>query len=488
MKIYSLATVLVLSGFAGSLVAEAAKDYKKIASCGSASVVSGDSCQNLKVEFKFEGCQLKSDAQTAKKVLCEKKTAKARFQDGNYRYEAEFKRVEDGWGASNWQQVGGVSQWEKIEKKIEPKVEVKAPVPVEKVVISPAVKEAEPAAASGSPFKFTAFFDARYTQFTVHNDPNTVSANAESGFGVEDGALYANYDKDKFSVVLDLAFRRAKDSDTNSSATVANQSKNNFISIGADKSQLYARYKVTPEITADLGQFDTLFGVEVNDSKDRVFGKSGLVYDLVLPLTHTGFMLEYVRNGASVKVFGADPNNKGTNGSDSTGDNKTEFGGALGYANDNVRGQFAYMTRSILKANPTLGYDNRTLMEATAGVTLGNFSLDGEYDRLVDPNKNLLTPNNSSDLETAGEGYLALASYKITEPLQIGARYERVKNLPSSTTTVAVGKDEDFGGSIHYRLSSELELRGEYIAYRYYSLASGSWKDSRMSVGALVTF
>jgi hypothetical protein len=483
-----------MTSLALSLSAEAAKDYKKIANCGSASVVSGDSCENIKVEFKFDGCELKSEAQAAKKILCEKKTVKARFQDGNYRYEAEFKKEEDNWGGNSWQQIGAVSQYEKVEKQKEkakekPKAEAKSEVkvaPAEKAPVA-AAKEAEAPAAtpSASPFKFSAFFDARYTQFTVHNDPKTANANAESGFGLEDGALYANYDKDKFSVVLDLAFRRAKDSDTNSSATVANQSSNNNISIGSDKSQLYARYKVTPELIADLGQFDTLFGVEVNDSKDRVFGKSGLVYDLILPLTHTGFMLEYARNGASIKVFGADPNNKGTNGSSATGDNKTEFGGAIAYSNDNVRGQFGYMTRSILKANPALGYGDRTLLDATAGVTFGAFSLDGEYSRIVDPNKNTLTPNNASDVETAGEGFLALASYKITEPLQIGARYERVKNDP---TGISVGKDEDFGGSIHYRLTSELELRGEYIAYRYNSLANGLWKDSRTSVGAVVTF
>lgn len=336
-----------------------------------------------------------------------------------------------------------------------------------------------------SPFKFGAFADVRYTNFHVKNNPLISSGQPESGFGLEDGAFYANYDKEKLSVVLDVALRRSKDFDADTSATKPNQSSNNNFVIGADKSQLYLRYKITPTLIFDLGQFDTIFGLELNDSKDRVFGKSGLVSDNTLPVTHTGVMLEYTfLENYYFKVFAANPNNKGTYGSSSNGDDTLELGGAIGIISASYYVQVGYMSRSINEASG-LTSGKRSLLDVYAGGNLGQFIYSFEYSLLSDSSKNSLTSGNSGDKEKAGVGYLSLLAYQYNPEFQIGVRIEYVKNDP---TAQGIKSSSSAGLSLHYRLTPELELRSEYIAYKNKSVSENKWDDSRFNLAALVTF
>jgi hypothetical protein len=284
--------------------------------------------------------------------------------------------------------------------------------------------------------------------------------------------------------VLDLAFRRSKDIDVNSSASKPNQSSNGNFALGYDKSQLFLKYKLGSNLIINFGQFDTIFGVELNDSKDRIFGKTGIVYDNTLPVTHTGLMAELLSHGFYSKVFSANPNNKGSYGSSSAGDDKAEYGIALGFSNDYFRTQAGYMRRPINKASGTASAD-RTLLDVILGTTLGSFSVDLEYSRISDPSKNTLTSSDSSDLEDAGQGMMALLSYRLTENFLLGARYESLRDDPAALSVKSV---QSYGGSAHYKLSSELTLRTEYIAYESKNVSDTSWRDSRFNVAAVLVF
>ena len=350
---------------------------------------------------------------------------------------------------------------------------------------SPAPSAVRAPSSDPSPFKFGAFADFRYTQVSEHNDPNIANANAESGFGLEDAALYANYDKDKVSVVADLAFRRAKDKDFNSAATTPEQSSNANFSLGLEKSQLYAKYRIIPELAATLGQFDTIFGVEVNDSKDRVFGRTGLVYEQALPVTHAGFMLDYARSGFAAKAFVANPGGKGSRGTSTAGDDHEELAGSLGYSNEWIRGQAAYITRKIQRAVGGVNYGRRSVTDLILGTTLGGFSFDLEAAFVSDANKNTLTSTDSADLENAGQAYMVLASYRVIEPLLLGARYEWTRNDPSAQS---IDRGTAAGFSVHYRLAPELELRSEYVDYQFKNLTGTKWNASRFNLAAVLTF
>ncbi len=476
-----------------------AESFKRVDTCGSASVTAGSTCETAKVEFKFDGCLLKSQPQFATKVICEEDKLRARYQAEGFRYEAQFTKEDNGWGNINWKSSGDIKQWKNIEKGASPTPQK------EKAVIAAPERAAEPAktASASAPtsepspslFKFSGFFDFRLSSVAAKDDTAGVpNANAESGFGLEDGAFIVNYEKDRLSAVVDIAFRRQKDSDaikptsTTPAPTIPNQSQNSNFSIGVDKSQAYIKYKITPDFLIDLGQFDTIFGVELNDSKDRVFGKTGIVYDYTLPVTHTGAMLEYSKNGYYAKGFAANPINKGSYGTSSTGDDRTEHGAALGYSNDLFRTQFGYMSRLISKADGS-GYSGRSLLDITAGVTLGAFTLDFEFSKIDDPNKNTLTSTNSADMEKAGQGYLALMTYKISDPVLFGLRYEQVKDDPLNSTSTTFDTVTASGASLHYKVRSDLELRTEYDNYQIkYLNAATTITDSRFNVAVLFLF
>jgi hypothetical protein len=465
----------------------------------SAKVLSGDTCSNVKVELSFEGCEYKSEPKIAKRIICDGTTIKARFDEGGYRYEARFNKSEGaaGWGGGvKWEAMGPVKQFS--EQKAEKPVAKAAPAEHSKPAVEPnrdpaggAIAPVMPPAvppnaavqpAPASPFKFSGFVDARYSTFDAKKDPNVANAHAESGFGIEDGAVYANYDKDRFAMVVDIAFRRGKSSDVGGAN--GNASDNSTIGIGLDKSQIYMRYKLTDSLVVDLGQFDTIYGVELNDSKDRNFGKTGLVYDQTLPVTHTGLMLEYLNNGFYGKIFAANPNNKGSYGVSATNDSNTEYGAALGWSNEHFRAQAGYMTRPISDANDD-GFEDRTLIDVTAGTTWGAFSLDAEYNILKDPSKDTLTPADATDTEKDGTGLLVMAAYKM-DPCMMALRYEHITN---DSAQLSQKSGDSYGVAYHHKLTSELELRTEYIGYTFKPVGGGDdVKDTRFSVGALVVF
>jgi hypothetical protein len=371
---------------------------------------------------------------------------------------------------------------------------------------APAAKEAErepaavpqppssPAAPGAPPLKFNAFVDARYTNLALANFPtSTYNAVAESGFGIEDGAFIATYDKDRVSATLDIAFRRTKDGDYNPPAALAsspNASDTGFLTVGAGHSQAFVKYRAISDLALELGQFDTIFGVEVNKSRDRVFSKTGLIYDFMIPATHTGIMVEYAASGLTLRALDANPNNKGSNGISAAGDDKSEFGGAVSYSSDHVRGQLGYMTRSILKNGSASDRGDRALADFLLGATLGGFSVDFEYARLQDPSKNTLTAN-PADLEDPGQGFLAIAQYKLGDALLLGLRYENIADDPANNTAnpaLAAKSASSYGATIHYKLATEIELRTEFIANNFTNAQGASWASTRFDIGGILSF
>ncbi|MBX7231373.1 MAG: porin [Bdellovibrionales bacterium] len=517
---------LSLNLWAGNSFAKT--QYNEEKKCGSAQVLSGDTCSNVKVQFYFEGCNLKLEPQVAKQVICDQTTIKARIQEGNYRVEARFEKTKNGWGNVDWKPLGAVTLYRaaKPETKVtmlpihEPlqtrtpamnnsipettsaknsqnlmvdqkdldssskiaateSAPVTAKTKLETQVSSESIKNSKPTAAS---YKFGGFADLRYSNFNAKDNPSEgTTSKDDTGFILEDGAFYGTYNKENVSVFLDVAFRRKKKLDYDTSATQRNISSTSDFALGVDKSQLYLKYKLGSHFSVDFGQFDTIYGVELNDSKDRIFGKTGIVYDYTLPVTHTGVMAEYTQAGYFAKTFLANPNNRGSLGS---GDGRMEYGAVVGYGNDFIHGQVGYMARTLTNAAET-GVSTRSLFDVIVGTTLGSFALDLEFNQVRDPHKNTLTSLDSTDREDAGQGMLALASYKFSEDFLMGVRYESVKNDPG---VVSLSKMDSYGGSLHYKLSSDLELRSEYISYRGKNVSDVTWTDTRFSLGALLLF
>jgi hypothetical protein len=477
-----------------------AKEYASKENCGSAQIVEGTSCPNIKVNFTFSNCELKSEPKPATKVLCEDKTLLATFEAENFKYEAQFESSTDSWGALSWKSLGPLKQWTvresakettqaslKLPEKKKKKITVAptpTPAPTPAFPDTPVAKEAKVEAKSEATLKFSGFFDFRMT--SLSRDPLSGSSGSpESGFGVEDGALFLNYQKESLSFLLDVPFRRLKNSDVGVT-TNPNASPNGNVVWGNDKLQAFVKYASPSNFEAVFGQFDTIFGVEVNDSKDRYFSKTGLVYDYMLPVTHTGALVSYNYNGAYGRLLSANSNNKGSLGASASGDNNYEYGAALGFANDMFRGQWGYLARPINKASGENG-GLRSLTDVTLGTTLGKFNLDLEYSNLKDESKNTLTPADTSDIEANGVGYFLLASYNVTDQWSLGARIEQVTNDPAQ---LSVQRTDSQGLETHYKWNSQLETRIEWIQYRYQQIPSlaDTLTDKRFGISNIFTF
>lgn len=338
--------------------------------------------------------------------------------------------------------------------------------------------------------KFSGFADFRYTAYSAPNNPGVANAHAESGFGIEDGALATSYDQGPVSFTADISIRRLKDSDQNQSATTPNQSSTNRLNFGADGSQLYLKYKANDLWSFDIGQFDGIFGVEAAESRSRSFSKPSLDSGL-LPVVFTGAMVEYSSNGWNAKGFASNPSNRGTYGTSASGDENTELGGAVGYSNETFQSQLGYMTRPINTVDGTSRGD-RSLIDASFGLSLGKWSLSAEASRIDDPSKNALTPADPADRENAGYGYLALANYKLTDLELIGLRYESLRDNPGATTytsgTLGLSSAISYGVSFHHRLHANVDLSTEINFYDMRDTNGGTWTDRLFNVGTIISF
>lgn len=332
--------------------------------------------------------------------------------------------------------------------------------------------------------KFSGYADLRYT--TVTKDAKTgVAGNPESGYSIEDGAFYLNHQKDALTFNLDLPFRRFKNSDkTTFVAGTENVSNNANVVLGNDKAQVTVKY-THEQFELTFGQFDTIYGFELNDSKDRFFAKTGLVYDLMMPVTHSGVLLSYTYEGAYARLLSANSNNKGTLGDSATGDNSYEYGTAIGYSNATFRAQVGYLVRPINKATGLSG-GSRSLVDITAGVTLGKFTADAEYAIVADETKNTLTATNT-DKEDSATGALVMLGYNHDDKLSFAVRAEQVEKDPGQT---GLSKATTLGFGAHYKWNAQLETRVDNIQTKSTQLAAlnTEFTDNRFEISNLFFF
>ncbi len=371
----------------------------------------------------------------------------------------------------------------KVEPKAEPKVEPKkvevatsipAPAPAAPTIVAPA---AEPEGV----LKVNAFGDFRYS--TLAKDSRaTVSGRPESGFMVEDAAIYVNYQKGMANFFLDVPFRRSKATDSNASAQES--SANSNFAFGLEKAQAYVKYANPNGFEFTFGQFDGIIGYEANDSKDRFFSRPGYLSFAMLPYVHVGALMTYTKNGGYVKLVAGNPVGKGSLANSDSGDVNTEYGGALGYSNPSFRIQLSGLTRPIRKAS---GLENgaKGLVDFLLGFTKGNFSVDFEYTLLNDDNKNTLTAS-STDTEAAGKGYMVLMTYAFNDKWSAGLRYDQVENDPALES---LNPKHSITAGFHYKWNSQFETRVDHMRGDYKTVGqTDTLVDNRFAISNVVTF
>lgn len=181
------------------------------------------------------------------------------------------------------------------------------------------------------------------------------------------------------------------------------------------------------------------------------------------------------------KFIAANPNNKGSFGYSADGDNQTEYTFTLSKTEESLRGLLGLMSRPIQSADGTQ-QQNRVLINTIMGFSVGKFHFDFEYDTLLDPSKNTLTPNDSSDLEKLGSASMAILSYPITSNLDGALRFEHLVNDPGKQS---VGQLDSAGLALKYLVNDELQIKTEWIHYNAIGVDGNEWSDSRYIVALL---
>jgi hypothetical protein len=64
-------------------------------------------------------------------------------------------------------------------------------------------------------------------------------------------------------------------------------------------------------------------------------------------------------------------------------------------------------------------------------------------------------------------------------------RYEKITDDPSVSSLKSI---DATGGSFHYKLSAETELRLEYTKYNFKNLNEVKWTESRSNLAAVIVF
>jgi hypothetical protein len=207
----------------------------------------------------------------------------------------------------------------------------------------------------------------------------------KNGFLVNDGALYISHLTERLEAKIDIPFR------------MAGLETANF-ELGATRAQAYVSWKWNNGLRVKLGQFDTTFGLEANDTVDVPFTRQGIVYNSTDPFVHTGMMLSYDwAKELSLNFYLADPNDRGV----MIGKNP-QFGAQILYASE------LRLTAGALLTDVGVGW--AIYADTTAGVTLGKFTVDTEV--------NL----NQSPTLTRSYGLLGQVMWSANEEFSYGTR------------------------------------------------------------------
>ncbi len=290
------------------------------------------------------------------------------------------------------------------------------------------------------------FIEFKYRNISAKDTAgdDVTSDTAGSGYMIDDGALYFNSTLDMVDITVDIPFGR----DITTSST--GSSDTSGISLGGTKTQAFGTVKHSEALSFSFGQFDTIYGFELNDAKNRFFSEAGIVFNGALPVVHTGLVADYNMAGFGVKILSANPNNKGTLGtkgqpvSDNT-EPSHEHGLMLGWSNDTYRFNLGYLARASRNVT-TSESENRTLAEVLLGATFGSVNLDIEYDIVHDP---------TSTKKNDGTGIMVHLTYDINDEHTAGLRHETTSETLTSNfeeTQTSIGYKHKKSDNFHYGL------------------------------------
>jgi hypothetical protein len=249
--------------------------------------------------------------------------------------------------------------------------------------------------------------------------------NSANTFFVGDGAVYLGKKMGQTEVAIDLDFVSA--GSTTSPA----------FGVGLAQSQAWVSQKYDNGFMWRLGQFDSLYGYEANDTADIMFANHGMLKGST-GLTHTGLHLGYdVSDMMGVHFLLANPLNTGAMAS---GAGNPDIGLKVATKFDQFTGSVGLLAQRTV--NLSTGY----LVDVIVGAEMDKLAVDLEG-----------IFNKPSGGGTNGLGFGLQAGYGVTDTINAGARFEFTKTGATKTMEFTVGPqfwhNKDFSCRFDYTLN-----------------------------------
>lgn len=288
------------------------------------------------------------------------------------------------------------------------------------------------------------FVDA---QFQWNKDDTT------KAFAVADGSLMLSHEMGTCTAMIDVPFNDV--GATNGS----------FVGF-ADKFQAYVTHKYDMGIGWKLGQFDTMYGLEANDTKDLAMATKGIVGSNVIPVVHTGASIDMNAGPAKLNVMVANPADKGA----------TSTPMDLGVqANVNMGSMGLKVGGLFNRVSGNMGY----LIDAVANMPMGSLDLGVEF-----------AIKKTAGATDSQMGIVGLVGFGLTDTIGLDARFSFVSNgsIKVAGTNTPIDSAMEISAGPHFIMSKNMRCKVHYTIMSN-TPTSGSARSTHSAViSSIVSF
>ena len=278
-------------------------------------------------------------------------------------------------------------------------------------------------------------------------------ANHSPGFFFNEGAVYLEHKMGIARAFIDVPFFGGTNAPGDAGFTV-----------GTSEAQAFIEFNYDCGLSWMLGQFDTIYGFELNDTIDINFSKPGIVFGGALPTVHTGLLLAYNKDMYGVKFLLSDPRNTSfLNDSTATvpGGNNLEYGLMFSVnPSEMISTSLGYLHHKVGRANTYL-------IDFLLGFNFERFALNFEFDA------------RRGQIGKTGWGLMNHFIFNATDKLDLGLRFEIARELSTGIDTSGANyRDMQLTVGPQYKVTEHATIKFDYSWLNAQAVENGTKEDT----------
>jgi len=294
-------------------------------------------------------------------------------------------------------------------------------------------------APAGSGLVITGYIDVQHQwgHGILELNQNVEMAGHPTGFTVNEGAMVLSDEFQGVEMTVDIPFRSTNEIDTTTGEYAGEES--NELELATEQAQAYLKYQYDSGFYWQLGQFDSYFGTESNDTVDLLFTDTGILRDF-LPRTHTGALVGYSFLPFYVQLLIANPNASTRQPDDQSAEFAVRLGwsqepiqAAIGFSYTKTDGQYVVTS----PATEMIDYQPRLLLNTMVQARFGKLDFAGEMNIAQSRLETAGTVTGREDHEMV-MGYLVQGIFNFNRQFGAGVRYEYIRNDETNKFVQAV--------------------------------------------------